>query len=116
MGMFRLAMDQPYRKKIGQDRADDGIVFVVALDSCRADIFENVQGTWKLRKSENRSPTSGDLQDALAVEVAPGTAPERYSVVFSCARSAEADDGVKGGHSPSQQATRHRPPRRTSRE
>ena len=78
--LLRDKLDVPVRQKMGEDRA---IVFLVVLDSCR---------------------THTRCHSALAFEPAPGSAPLKYTLYFSCSRTTTASDGPSGGHSPFAQA------------
>ena len=79
---LRDTLDRPVREKVGADQAT---VFLVMLDCCRIQL--------------NRS-----FGDALACEPAPGSAPLKYTILFSCSRTQTASDGPSGGCSPFLQA------------
>jgi hypothetical protein len=79
MQLLRDKLDLPVRDNKGKERA---IVFVIILDSCRNAVADRSIGR------------------DLACEVAPGSAPHKYTVFFSCSRTTTASDGPSGGHSP----------------
>jgi hypothetical protein len=81
--LLRDKLDLPVRQKLGEERA---IVFLVVMDSCR------------IAKEDPRG------HSALAFEPAPGSAPLKYTLYFSCSRTTTASDGPSGGHSPFAQA------------
>jgi hypothetical protein len=85
---LRNNLDMPVRTKFGEDRA---IVFLVVLDSCRiADTDPEVPPP---------RTASRHGHGALALEPAPGSAPLKYTLYFSCSRTTVAFDGPRGGHS-----------------
>ncbi len=79
MQLLREKLDNPTRLKMGQDRA---IVFVIVLDSCR------------------NAAAGRSIGRDQACQVAPDSAPHKYTVFFSCSRTTTASDGPSGGHSP----------------
>jgi len=62
------------------------VTFVFVLDSCRVSL-----------------PHSRDVHVDLEPEM-PSSAPRKYKIIFSCARTRPASDGQRGGHSPFAQA------------